>query len=364
MVQRTDPLVRIGGAVSAGVVLAAVAYLVSAGYEGSRQLVTRSAEGHSCDTPASLGWAYEAVNYDIALDRPAGRGTSTSPPGCPDHGFGSAGVAVVASDGVRIAGWFIPRTGSHTDPGPVVVLVHGWGGVDKSDMLRYATTLHDDFDLAIVDLRGNGRSDPGTMSLGNLEERDLRAFIDWVEREKRPTSIGVLGDSGGAAAAARLARTDLRIRALVLESPYARLATMLAQKLRNAGHPGLLPTVAAVEAGIALRTGVWPDADPIDVVPVLGRRPLAISYGTADDTNIPSVAGDLIYRTALAAGADVEVHPVLGASHGKVVDADPAAYRSWVVPFFERALRTSEPAGPVVVERHVERDVEGDRQAE
>lgn len=64
----------------------------------------------------------------------------------------------------------------------------------------------------------------------------------------------------------------------------------------------------------------------------------------------------------MAAGTDVEVHPVLGARHGKVIDADPAAYGAWLVPFFQRSLRGLEPAGPVVVERYVERDVKGDRQ--
>lgn len=335
------PWVRIGAVALSGLVTAGGGYFVYVGYEGSRQLVTRDSAPHGCGTPATLDWPYEAVNYDIALDAALPMDNTDWLHDCPNRGTGTAGTDVVAADGVRIAGWYIPSARGDPPAAATVVLVHGWGGVDKSDMLRYAATLHDEFNLAIVDLRGNGRSDAGPMSLGNLEQCDLRAFIDWLERAKHPSAIGVLGDSGGAAAAAKLARTDDRIRGLVLESPFSRLTTAIGQKLRLAGHPALAPSVAAILVGMALRTGVWPDADPIDLVPDLRGRPLAISYGTADDTDIPAQNAELIYATARAAGADVEIHGVLGAPHGKVVDASPEAYRAWVVPFFRRALGAS-----------------------
>lgn len=317
--------------------VAAVGYLALVGHVASRLLVEGDGVKHHCLTPTAFDWPYEAVNYDRALDDRLPLDNPDPGVDCQNRGGNTAGDKIVTTDGVRIAGWYIPSGNGDGPEAPTIVLAHGWN-VDKSDMLRYAATLHDDFNLAILDFRGRGRSGPGTMSLGTLEARDLRAFIDWLVRTKHPSRIGVLGDSGGAAAAARLARTDPRIAALALESPYARMTTLIETGLADNGHPPLPPSVLAVLVGIAIRTGAWPDADSLGALSALGTRPLAISYGTADARGIPEVAAELLYRRALELGLDVEVHPVVDAEHGKVVDASPEAYRAWVVPFFTRAL--------------------------
>lgn len=308
------------------------------GLEGSRVLVEGDGAPHPCPTPATYGWAYEAVNYDIALDAQLA-GANPDPTGaCRDRGRATAGDAIVTSDGIPIAGWYVPAANGAGPEEATIVLVHGWGGVDKSDTLRYAATLHDEFNVAMLDLRATGRSGGTRESLGTLESRDLAAFIDWLEGAKRPRVIGVLGDSGGAAAASRLARTDERIVALVLESPFATFGAAAAQKLRLAGHPGLPTSVLAIAVGTALRTGVWPDDGALAYLPHAGTRPLAISYSRADAIDIPAEAAELIYREAVELGLDVELHPVADAEHGRVVDADPAAYEAWVVPFFTRAF--------------------------
>jgi pimeloyl-ACP methyl ester carboxylesterase len=332
---RARPRRRVLAAFLAVLLLAVFGYFGYVGYEGSRLLVYGDAVKHGCQTPATLGWAYEAVNYDIADDARLQASNRDWTRDCPDRGAGTAGTQVVSSDGIRIAGWYVPSAAGDPPTAPTVVLVHGWH-VSKTDMLRYAVMLHDRFNLAFVDLRDSGRSSGDQHTFGALEARDLRAFLDWLTRTKHPSKIGVLGDSGGAAAAAMLVRTDGRIAALVLESPFSRFATLLEQVTWT---PPTYPSVWAVELGFWLRTGMWPGGwDPIDAIPDLGSRPLAISYGTADQKDLPEKNAILLYKSALAAGVPVETHPCAGAPHGQAVDTCPIEYRAWVVPFFERAL--------------------------
>ena len=77
-----------------------------------------------------------------------------------------------------------------------MVLVHGFGA-NKSGILKYGEGLHDAFNLVAFDMRNAGRSTGTLTTAGVLERKDLRAIIDWVERTKHPSHLGLLGNSLG-----------------------------------------------------------------------------------------------------------------------------------------------------------------------
>ena len=320
-----------------------VLYVGYVGWVGSGMLVHHE-RSPNCSTPADLGWEYEAVNYRIADDVIL-RACNPDRLRCADQGQ-SAGDAVLTSDRIRIAGWYIPSADGDPPGAPTIVLVHGLGA-NKSDMLRYAATLHEEFNLVLFDLRAAGRSTGDVNTIGALESRDLEAILEWLVATKRPSAVGVLGDSGGAAAAAKLARTDPRIAALVLDSVHARFEYPLeeefprAERLAQLGFPSL-PFIWAVYAGMWVRTGSTPgDADPIDAIPDLGTRPLMLVYGTADTYDVPARNAAVLYEAARRAGVPVDIHACERAVHGQVVNTCPGQYREWVVPFFEDALGSS-----------------------
>jgi len=321
------------------VVVAGLAWASMIGYVASSMIMFGDNVKHGCPTPAVLGWAYEAVNYDIALDQRLPADNPDWLKDCPNHGAGSAGNDVVSSDGVRLAGWYIPSGDGDAATAPTVVIVHGWG-VSKSDALRYAVPLHDNWNLLLIDTRFQGRSSGDWMSFGVREAEDVRAMLDWLDRTKRSSSIAVLGDSGGAAAAAKLARTDRRISGLVLESSHARLRNPLSQQAVD--QPLFQPvalTLPITMAAVWARTGVWlGDADPLDAIADLGDRPLAISYGTKDSKDLPEQNAKVLYDAALAAGVPVEIHACEGAIHGQDINTCPDAYRVWVNAFMSRVL--------------------------
>jgi hypothetical protein len=327
-------------AAASAAVLGLAGWLCYVGWEGSRILAEGDEVPHGCATPAEMGWAYEAVNYDVALDAELPRENPDWLHDCPRHGAGTAGSEVVAADGVRLAGWYIPAGDGDPPTAPTVVVVHGWG-VSKSDTLRYAVTMHDEYNLLLVDLRSSGRSSGTVMTMGVKEAMDVRAMLDWLAATKQPARVVLFGDSGGAAAGALLAGTDTRIGGLILESPAARMVRPLEQTVVQAGQP-MYPPTWAVEVGIWLRTGAWiGDADPIDVIPRLGTRPLAIIYGGADDKDLPDQTARLLFDAARAAGGDVEIHECPDAPHGRVVDTCPEQYREWVGSFLARAFAGS-----------------------
>jgi pimeloyl-ACP methyl ester carboxylesterase len=329
--------------------VAAVGLLIYIAAEASETLVYGDDAPHGCATPATMGWdwAYEAVNYDIALDAHLPVDNPHWLISCRNRGHGTAGDEVVSEDGIRVAGWYIPSGDGDPPTAPTVVVLHGWS-THASDTLRYADTMHDRYNLLLVELRSRGRSSGEQMTpFGVREYRDLEAMLDWLERTKAPSKIVAFGDSGGAATALKLARTDQRIEALIVDSVHARAANPIAQRLMpevrkrlGALTPPDWLAVWLAEIGVWVRTaGAWPgDAEPIDSVVALGDRPLAIFYGTADTFDVPDRNAWVLFQAAQSAGVPVEIHACKDATHGQVVNTCSDEYRTWVTSFLERVI--------------------------
>ena len=318
------------------IVIVTLGYMSYVGYEASRQAV--SVDEHrsrDCRTPDVLfGWSYEAINYPIADDARL-RATNTDLTNCTTQGV-KAGDEVITSDGIRIAGWYIPAGDGAPPRAPTIILVHGYGS-NKSGILHYAPGLHEHFNLVAFDERNGGRSTGTQTTLGVLEQRDVRAIIDWVERTKHPTHLGVFGNSMGAAAAIGEARHDSRVKALALDSMHTRIVYQFEQRLIAVGHPAY-PGTWATFIGTWLRTGVWfGSADPADAISDVGARPIMLTHGTADSEDLPARTR-AFYNDARAAGLTIELHWCAGAGHGRVDDVCPTALAGWLDAFFSRTL--------------------------
>jgi uncharacterized protein len=322
------------------VVLAAgIGYIAYVGYEGSRQAVeVDEARSRQCATPeVQLGWEYEAINYDIADDATL---VASDPEmrDCESQGM-AAGDEIVTEDGVRIAGWYVPAANGAGPTAPTVVLVHGFSA-NKSQILGYGVGLHETFNLVAFDQRNGGRSTGTQTTYGVLEQNDLRAVIDWLEEEKDPSWIGVLGNSMGAGTAITEARTDPRVQALALDSMHTRLSYQFEQRLIHAGHPPY-PGTWAIFLGARIRTGQdLGDADAADALADLGTRPMLLTHGTADDEDLPERT-EQFAADAEAAGIPVELHFCEGAGHGQVVETCPDEFATWVFDFFTAAAASA-----------------------
>jgi uncharacterized protein len=301
-------------------------------------LLTHPTANTDCRTPLGrYGWTYEAINYDIADDS-ALELSNPDREHCTVQGQ-AAGADVVTSDGVGIAGWYIPAADGGGPTATTVVLVHGWGA-NKSEVLKYAPPLHDHYNVVAFDLRGGGRSGQAATTFGLHEQFDLEAIIDWLERTKHPSHLAVMGNSMGGGTSAIAASTDPRIEALILDSTHAYVANIVERRLEvDSGYPAH-PGTAAIVAGVWIRTGLdLMQADPVTAVTSLGQRPLLLLHGSADIHDLPAQSVDVIDAAAESAGIQVERHLCEGATHGKVVDTCPTEWGEWVTAFLDRVLR-------------------------
>ena len=316
------------------VLVVLVAYLGYVGFQGSAQLTDPPSPSRDCRTPAiAYDWVYEAINYDAASD--SALADLPDPGDCPEPGA-PAGTRLRTTDGIGLAGWYIPAGNGVGPTGPTVVLAHGHGS-NKSGMLAYAAVLHDDYNLVLFDFRNHGQSDGTQTTVGALEQHDLSTMIDWVVNRKDPDQIALLGSSMGGGTALAEAVADQRVDAVILDSTHATLANALEARLADAGYPLSLPGSWSILLGSLLRTGQ--DLSSVDAIQTIRvyRRPILIIVGGQDD-QIGGDDGQALLNAAEAGGSSAELRVCPGAGHGGPVGVCESDYREWVLGFLERSL--------------------------
>jgi pimeloyl-ACP methyl ester carboxylesterase len=311
-----------------------VAYLGYVGYQGSQVFGAHTRSG-DCRTPTSaFGWPYEAINYDIATDSDLAAFSDRKD--CPAQGQ-PAGSELTASDGTRIAGWFVPAAAGAGPAPPTVVLAHANEG-NKSEMLAWAEPLHASYNLVLFDFRNHGQSSGNLTTQGVRETTDLRAVVGWLAATKKPTAIAVLGVAMGGAAAIDEAASDDRVGAVILDSTHATLANAVEARLERDGYPLALPGAWAVLLGGLLRTGEdMSVADPIQAIGRYGPRPVLIVAAGKDDAIGAQDPAQLL-DAALADGATAELKTCPAAAHAQSIATCSTDYAGWVLDFLGRSL--------------------------
>jgi hypothetical protein len=302
------------------------------GFVGSEEMVNPTGKWPHCDTPASrFGWDYEAINYDKADDaRLAAADPDMQDCATQDT---TAGSEVVTSDGIRIAGWYIPAAAGIGPTGPTLVIAPGWKS-NKSEILKYAPPFHETFNLVLVDLRNGGRSGATMTTWGYRERLDVRAMVDWLVKTKGPSWIGAMGNSMGGATVLAEAVDDLRIEALILDSMHGSVALTLGDGIEYERHLPGYPTAWAMVAMTSNRIGA--DLSSIDPVRMIGRmsdRPVLLIHGRLDGLDRPERSADRNFAAAKAAGVPVELHYCEAGTHGKVIDVCPSDWAAWTDAF-------------------------------
>ena len=315
-----------------GIMVALLAYLAYGAWEGSNQLV-HPKRVSDCRLPSALGWTYQAINYDQASD--AALAAEPDPDHCASPGQ-PAGSDLVTTDGVPIAGWYIPAASGAGPQAPTVIVVHGHAS-NKNRMLPMAEVLHPAFNLVLFDLRNSGQSGGSETTLGVRERLDLEAVVAWLATTHGPARVAVLGSSMGGITATNAVAADLPVQALILDSTPASNADAAQRRIENTGYPLSVPASWAVMLGTLLRTGV--DVTAADAVLRIDevRVPVLILQGGADTAIHPDSA-TLLADAVLSGGGQAEVQICAAARHSQLVEVCPDAYRDWVLGFLARNL--------------------------
>ncbi|MFA6197530.1 MAG: alpha/beta fold hydrolase [Patescibacteria group bacterium] len=130
-----------------------------------------------------------------------------------------------STDDKALKGWFIPATNQDAGPKPTIVVAHGLS-LSKAQSLDWSYYLADQYNLFLFDFRGHGESAPSVTTYGDKETKDLIGAVNYVasRNDVNKDRIGVFGYDMGASAVLLGARDLPNVKAIVADSPRARLS--------------------------------------------------------------------------------------------------------------------------------------------
>jgi pimeloyl-ACP methyl ester carboxylesterase len=231
------------------------------------------------------------------------------------------------------------------------LLMDGWPGCPALLLCHgYFKSLAEPFELAcelnrvgyqvlLIDFRACGLSDGRFTTLGHREVLDVLGAVDYLRLRLGELPIGVLGISMGAVAAIMAATECPHIKALVVDSPYAELESVIGKKLADYLHLPLLVPLgwASISFGEWISQGNVAAIRAVDYVGRLGPRPLLFIHGELDDY-VPS---DHPQRLLDAANEPKELWLVPGSGHAMARLDHPQEYVQRVQAFFGRYLASA-----------------------
>ena len=277
---------------------------------------------------STIGYAGVSILVAHVLTRTNNRPNATDPR---QIGPGVLAWSARTDDGLTLRGWYCP-TPRHRR---LIVLVHGMGG-SLDEMARIGRDLREEgYDVLLFDTRGHGASDPSRLSMGSRERADLRAVLDWSAKHGYSSDrVGWLGHSMGASTLLMEAAQNLKINAVVLDSPFGNLPELLDRQLTRHSHlprwfnPGI---IAAARLAFGVRTD---NLIPIRSALRWGARPMLLFHGEADSV-VPVQQARQIAR---AIGPTCQTVILPGVEHVGAYNNGPDRYITAVDHFFDHNL--------------------------
>jgi pimeloyl-ACP methyl ester carboxylesterase len=211
--------------------------------------------------------AYLVVCYVVAarLSAPVRRPVERTPA---DFGLGYHEVEVRSSDGLRLSAWWVEGV----DSSRAALLVHGWGADKSSRHVLETAAVYEEagFDVLMIDARGHGGSEGDRVTLGYREVRDVQGALSWLEKRGfDPERVVLHGWSMGGVAVIQAA-PGAGVAAVVEESAYADLPSLLRERL-----PEVSELPAFFTPGIFVVGRLFLGIDPWAVRPVEEARQLS-----------------------------------------------------------------------------------------
>ena len=231
-----------------------------------------------------------------------------------------------SADGIKLSGWLIPNNKTKA----TIIVMHGYPA-DKANLLGIAEFLAKDFNVFLFDFRSFGKSEGKYTTAGYLEKNDLLGAVNFLEKEKNITKIGLYGFSLGGAVA--LAANHENVKAIVTDSAYAKLSHMVRQMYRIFfifKYP--LTYLTKFYGSLFLKINI-DDESPLENIKNI-KAPILLVHAEKD-SQIPVEEAYLLHN----ANKKAELWIVENADHGMTHSVNPEKYEKRVVEFFKENVR-------------------------
>ena len=254
-------------------------------------------------------------------------------------------------DHLLLRGWFIPGIlpNGHLTVERTIIMGHGMHANRATHLILSlsAALAHRGFAVLAFDMRGHGESTPAPLGGGYLEQRDVLGAVDFLRSGQlpypelgHPRSIGGWGISLGGVALMFAAAQEPAIKALVIDSAYASMESLIKHAFGYAFPfiPGTL-VIAHMLYGIdyyAVR--------PVDVVAKIAPRPILFIQGANDNIVLPSNMTELATAASAASNAHVQTWLVPNTGHIQAYPKMSNAYINRVTALFAAGLSTEKSA--------------------
>src|SRR5260221_329185 len=240
-------------------------------------------------------------------------------------------VEVVTADGISFGAWHFRQPGS-----PQTVIVSGGHKGQGQGGLGISIGLwRKGFNVIVYSYRGMPGSDRAPVTFGIKEVLELQAVIAFARKRIPNARIGLLGYSMGAVVSLLGAAGEPGVEALVLDSPFSDLRSLLVENVRRRVRVPGGPVVWLAGLMLRVRSGSrLSDCSPISVLSSLEPRPLFFIHGGADE--ITSVNHSRRLYDAYRGPREIWI--VQGAPHTGAYFADRPLYVERVAGFFARHL--------------------------
>ena len=237
-----------------------------------------------------------------------------------DLGLSYEKVSFRTSDGVKIAGWWIPGKKANG----TVIVGHGYP-FDKGNILPNVVFLHPEYNLLLYDHRYFGESEGYITTVGIKEVYDVKAAVDFAKKKARKP-IALYGFS---LSAFSMLMSNTDVKAIIAEAPYANLHLMI-KRVYSLFGPIKWPFVEVTRALGWLILGV--DAKKVAVKEI--TVPVLLIHGDKD-SQIPVEHSYLIKDNT----PEIELWIVEGADHGEVHALLGKEYEKRVKGFLKKHMR-------------------------
>ena len=261
-----------------------------------------------------------------------------------NFGLDYSSVSFPASDGLTIRGWLLETS----IDAPIVIFLHGILANRATPSERVfgiaGQLVQNGYNILMFDFRAQGESGGKKITAGVDESDDLLSAIKYLREEGFGGKIGVLGFSMGAATALLTSAKTNEISAVVADSSYTDVLSIIKALFEKKNIPYILAPICIY--GVKLFYGVdFGKISPLNALRQISI-PVFVIHGGQDNT-VPVEEAYQLREVIKNKKSEFWIVPE--AEHADAYFARPQEYVNRLLSFLHDVLDTSSVASPNVI---------------